>query len=457
MCFICSRYCKVLCLFLFPAYCFSQSVPAYSVTICEPQSTGFYFLTAGKTGLKNSNYPSYHLILDSLGNLVYYRAFPPRVPTGDFKIQPNGLMSFFKLNKFFLIDSTFTVKDSVYWKNNLQYDGHDLQLTRNGHFLLLGIEELPADLSQYKVFRNSAGSASATVRYGVIQEQDQNKQVVFEWHSKAHYNLADMDTMYLNNPDKVDIPHFNSVEADRDGNYIVSCRNFNEITKVSAKDGQVMWRLGGKNNQFRFRNDNNPFKAQHSVRRINNGNLLLYDNGYPKPLHPSSAREYELDEEHLTAKLVWSYINDKKSYSTGIGNVRRLSNSNSLINYGMSKTDNVMCNVVTPAGKKIFELVFTDTLRAYRAFNYDKLPWKIMRPEVVCVKVNGSWYLEAESGHKSYIWFNGDADQRIPLTHKGRYYVSVPLGEGRVCSETVLIDDPANPPKQLIQLRSPGR
>ena len=108
-----------------------------------------------------------------------------------------------------------------------------------------------------------------------MQEQDANKNVVFEWHSKDYFNFTEVDTMRLLNPANVDWTHFNAVELDDDGNILVSVRHFNEITKVNRSTGAVMWRLGGKMNQFTFTNDSTQFIGQHDIRRIANGNITI--------------------------------------------------------------------------------------------------------------------------------------------------------------------------------------
>src|SRR5690606_4167057 len=98
--------------------------------------------------------------------------------------------------------------------------------------------ELVVNLSAHKLFRpgNCAGSPNATITCGVIQEQDANKNVVFEWHSKKYFKFLDLDTFFIGDPKKVDWTHFNAIEQDKDGNFLVSSRNFSEITKIKRSD-----------------------------------------------------------------------------------------------------------------------------------------------------------------------------------------------------------------------------
>jgi len=82
------------------------------------------------------------------------------------------------------------------------------------------------------------------------------------------------------------------------------CKNLDEITKVDHNTGNIIWRLGGKNNQFTFANDNLGFSRQHDIRRFSNGDISLFDNGEYHPVQVSSAVEYKLDEVNKSANLV---------------------------------------------------------------------------------------------------------------------------------------------------------
>ena len=62
------------------------------------------------------------------------------------------------------------------------------------------------------------------------------------------------------------------------------------------EDGRILWRLGGKNNEFTFVNDPERFSQQHSIRRIPNGHVMLFDNGNYHAVPHSRAVEYALDE-----------------------------------------------------------------------------------------------------------------------------------------------------------------
>ncbi|MBL0049396.1 MAG: aryl-sulfate sulfotransferase [Bacteroidetes bacterium] len=421
----------------------AQNYPSFTAQVFDSTSSGYYFTSVNKFG--SPTYPQTQFILDGQGNVVFYNS----VFSSDYKIQDNGMISYSNASKFYLLDSTFMKRDSVRCKNGIQHDGHDLQILPNGHYLLLGMENVTMDLSGYNLFsgNGSPGSTTANVKAGVIQEQDATKQVVFEWHAKDHFSFADVDVARLFGPANVDWTHCNAVELDTDGNLLLSSRHFNEITKINRNTGAVMWRLGGNANQFTFINDSLKFAGQHDIRRLANGNISLFDNGKNGvPMHPAAAKEYQIDEQNLTATLVWSYVNNPLTNSTAMGNAQRLVNGNTLVNYGNVVDGDVVFNLVKPSGAKVFELRFDDSLAAYRSYAYPSLPWNLNRPVITCAQNGANYYLDAGSGHASYIWNTGATTQQIQVTDTGKYWVFVPKGVGGfISSEAVTVSNLVNP------------
>lgn len=435
--------CIAIIFFLASFQAFCQLWP-YNITAYDTSSKGYYFMSTFVGGIVTGT--NYNLILDSKGQAVYYQLFPKGGTGLDFKIQPNGLMSYFLKNKFYLMDSTFKIVDSVSAKNGYAIDDHELQILPNGHYLFLTDETDTMDLSGYNYFKGGAqGSKNARVTCGVIQELDANKNLVFEWHAKDHFAFDGVDSFWLSDSAKVDWTHFNALELDKDGNILVSSRHFNEITKINHTDGSVIWRLGGKYNQFTFINDTARFYGQHDIRRIGNGNITFYDDGnYIKP-HGARGVEYALDEVNKTATLKWSYTYDKTLYSLATGSVQRLPNGNTLIDYGALNKNSVCFAVVDSTGKRVFGLTYQDRIFSYRAFNYFSLPWALKRPQVSCFDSNGVHYLDAGPGYSSYRWSNGHNTRTVQVAVPGTYSVFVPYGKGFISSEKVVITDTSRP------------
>ena len=439
------------CLLLSLQFSFAQLYPAFNVTAYDSsQSSGYYFFCPYIL----SQYPlfpqgtQHQMILDKKGKVVYTRDITGTF-SGDFKLLSNGLMSYCSSGKFYVMDSTFTIVDSVTTGNGVDFDIHDLQVTPNGHYLILGNEDRQMNLSSYHIFLNNgtAGSTNATVRGFVVQEFDSAKNIVFEWRSLDHFAFDDVDEYWLTNVANVDWTHVNALELDYDGNFLVSSRHFDEITKINRSDSSIVWRFGGKRNNFTFIGDSIQFLSQHDCRRLSNGNLTLFDNGRnTSPLHYASSKEYTLDELNLTATLVWSHNEGIDHWSRSQGNTQRLANGNTLNSYGNLVPTPIVFNVVDSLDNKVFEIVFHDSLISYRSFNFPSFPWQLNRPKITCTHIGAQFFMTADSGFSQYIWSTGDTTQSIPINALGDFSVFVPRGDnGFISSEDFTVTDTVDP------------
>ena len=160
-----------------------------------------------------------------------------------------------------------------------------------------------------------------------------------------------------------------------------------------------MWRLGGKNNEFTFINDDTPFSKQHDIRSLPNGHITLFDNGNDRKPPYSRAVEYQLDEVNKTATLIGQYRHSPDISAAVAGNAQRLPNGNTLIGWGSGWPN---ATEIKPDGTKVFELTFARPNISYRAFRF---PWQgkpATQPTLV-VQTNG------ETATLSYSW-NGATD-----------------------------------------------
>lgn len=294
----------------------------------------------------------------------------------DFKAQENGKITYFDAarGRFYVMNANFAVRDSLECGNGYSTDIHELQLLPDGHALLIAYDLRTLDLSAIV----PGGSAQADVIGLVVQELDRSKDVVFEWRSWDHFQITDCVSRPLTGS-RVDYVHGNAIELDDDGNLLVSCRHLDEITKISRTTGAILWRMGGVNNEFTFTNDPDHFSQQHSIRRLPNGHLLLFDNGnYHVPAR-SRAVEYAVDETEKTVTKVWEYRNAPDVYASAMGSVQRLPNGNTVIGWGNT---NPTITEVTPEGAEVFEATLPAGVYSYRAF---RTPWPPVLPAAVSI------------------------------------------------------------------------
>ncbi len=345
-----------------PAPASALSLPAdypnYTITNNTTKSRGFIFLS--NLQFYPDNTPPYLLILYSDGTPYFYRRMPANCY--DFKPQPNGLLTYYdgSRDRYYAMDSTYTVVDSFQCGNGYSTDLHELRVLPNGHALLLSGIQIVTDMRPYV----AGGDSAALVWHAIIQELDTNKNVVFQWASWDHFNILDARGVDFT-AHVIDFVHANALDMDTDGNILLSSRHLDEISKINHTTGGFVWRLGGNNNQFTFLNDPDGFSHQHAIRHLANGNLTLFDNGNGHIPQYSRGVEYHLDNVHMTATLVWQYRATPDIYGYAMGYTERLPNGNTLISWGA--TDPAITEV-TPSGTVVYQLDMGPTTFNYRAF-----------------------------------------------------------------------------------------
>jgi hypothetical protein len=332
-------------------------LPVITSTVYQTPARGRLFLSNLSFGAPNV---PYLLILDNSGAPVFYRRMPARCL--DFKVQPNGRLTYFDwgVNRGYVMDDSYQVLGSFGCGNGYVADPHDFRLLPNGHAFLLSYDPQVVDMSQVV----PGGDTAAVVTGLVIQEVDQLDNVYFQWRSWDHFQITDATHLDFTSP-TIDYVHGNAIEIDADGNLLISSRHLDEITKIDRETGDVLWRWGGKNNQFTFIDDTLAFSYQHAIRRIANGHYTLFDNGNYHVPQFSRAVEYQLDQVNKTAWLVWQYHSDPRIFGGAMGYVQRLENGNTLIALGAGKPDVIE---VMPDGTRVMEMALPTNVFTYRAY-----------------------------------------------------------------------------------------
>lgn len=369
---------KLLRTWSMPAYITAPDIDTHITVTTTGEALAEGYLFAAPFWHPGHLYGQYTMIFDDRANLVYY--LKHSATAVDFKLQPDGQISYFNSEKqlFSVFDNTYHEVGTWQAGNGYKQDHHDLVLMPNGHALLMIYHAEPFDLSPY------GGSVTGIVYSLIIQEVDQDRNVYFEWNSLDHIPVT--DTNQLLTGVEVDYIHGNALELDTDGNILLSSRHLSEITKINRTTGDIIWRLGGKQNQFTFIGDATlpnvgAFSFQHDIRRLANGNITLFDNGNDfadAGVRGSRGVEYQLDEAAKTATLVREFRSVPDVYSYYMGNVQRLPNGNTLVGWGGGYLDPLATprqsiTEFTSDGQMALSATFdSGAFVSYRAFRY---PW----------------------------------------------------------------------------------
>jgi hypothetical protein len=342
----------------------------------------------------SSPYSGFLMILENDGTPVFFREMP--TSAWDFKKQPNGFLTYYLADGrgyYFEMDNTYTVVDSFSMGNGYTADRHDFQMLPNGHSLMIAYDPQEVDMSGIV----EGGDPHATVIGLIVQELDSSKNVVFQWRSWDHIPITD-SAVNLTRP-RVDYVHGNAVELDFDGHILVSSRHLDEVTKIDRSTGEIIWRMGGKANQFTLAGDTQWFSHQHDIRRLPGGDITLWDNGNSNTPRRSRPVEYALDEANKVATRVWEYRDPAGRFGSAMGSAQRLPNGNTFMSWG---TSNPNATEVRPDGTKVYEMSFPSMLYTYRAFRFE---WSgvAARPY--------AW--TTDSNDRLMLWFDKFGDETV--------------------------------------------
>ncbi len=381
--------------------------PHVDVLVNDAPADGYIFINNwGKT--------NYNMMLEPDGSPYWYQKMPDE--RRDMKIQKNGLLTMlvrqgYDFGQGFIgLDKTFTEVATYHAVAGCGTDEHELQVLENGHYLLIGTRSFKVDMRPIV----PGGKKDARVSESGIQEFTPDGDLIFHWRAWDNFDPKDMIGFSDDQPtdQSFRFPHMNSIDIDDDGHIILSSKRLSEVTKIHRRTGDIIWRLGGANNQFTFVGDPlNGFSMQHSARVLGDGHYTIFDNGvfHGPPL--SRALEYKLDTSKMTATLVWSYRRQKKPvYAFHMGNVQRLPNGNTLINWAVQ--DMPKAQEIRPDGSIAYEMNFVDRFKTYRTF---KFSWdgKVATPHLVVEpQIDNVTLLFNKFGDKNVDFYNIYAGKR---------------------------------------------
>lgn len=310
----------------------------------------------------------YIVILNSTNEIVYYKKIG-NYGARDFKMHKNGLMSYFsgESEHFIILNEKLELVDSVQCKNDLTTDFHDFTILKNGNYCLL------CRGTTIKDFSNVGGSTEHLAVNPIIQIQDILHHVIYEWEAAQYYD-GEYVIHPLNNFSTAgnlkNYIHFNSFDIDSLSNFLVSSRFQSQVSYVDKTSGEILWRLGGPQNEFTFVGDPG-FSDQHSARWSGKNTILLFDNGCFDEKNYSRVVEYELDIENKTATKIWEFIRPDSIHTGTLGNCQRLANGNTLTSWGDAGLQPLTILEISPEGSIVFDLNLDSLIYTYSAYRYD--------------------------------------------------------------------------------------
>jgi hypothetical protein len=274
-------------------------------------------------------------LIDMDGNICHYWEME-HIPGLHGKILPTGNLMFLGRGPgaFEELGGCASELIEVDWEGNevWRYDdtrlNHDFVCLENGNIVVLRFEDIPDDI-QKKIKGGLPGTELNGKRLGVqVAEITRDKKTMWEWNNWEHFDVErDIECPLAF---RMVYGYTNSVDVFPNGDVILSVRHMNKVIRVSKKTGDIIWEWGHED----------LLGHQHDVSVLENGNILIFDNGLhripKKPEHSKemsfleSSRAVEVNPD--TNEIVWEYKDPTNLIYTHIaGGAQRLLNRNTLI------------------------------------------------------------------------------------------------------------------------------
>jgi hypothetical protein len=333
-----------------------------AVTIHKPAKCDPSYVLYNSRNLEVAN------LIDLEGNLIHSWSYPQGFSWHYAEILPNGhLAAIVKEQEG--VDPGMVVE--LDWEGNLvrQFDvaaHHDFDYLENGNVVILCREYVDNRDVYVPVETDPAPNAKSDC----YVETAPDGEVVWEWHADEHaLELLNFVDIAFPRTDR-DWAHTNTVEVLRDnpvgridprfkaGNVIFSMRHVDTIGVIEKGTGAVVWAWGP-----------GVIQKQHMPTMLENGHLLIYDNG------SEAGRTRVIELDLLTEEIVREYVADppESFFSFARGSNQRLPNGNTHI----ADSDNGRLFEVTPDGEIAWEFVNPDRTGGrpqplYRSMRYTR-------------------------------------------------------------------------------------
>jgi hypothetical protein len=321
------------------------------------------------------------------------------------------------VGKVFLFDQHYELWRTVVGGNGLGLDLHSFDITPESTFTFTAYDVIQKDVSGVQGRRGNR-----FIWDSLFQEVDpETNEVLFQWRASDHMRLQDSynPINVASAKDPWDWFHINSVEKDKEGNYLVSSRYMRAVIYVSGKTGGVLWQLGGRANSFQDLSGGAATKTigQHDAHWANDkkyhGAITFFDNRSDWTYHTehdSKGTRVEVDLKNMTARLEQQYVNPVPILSVSQGSYQTLPNGNVLMGYGI----NPVITEFSPDGTVLCDAYFgpskdftSANVQNYRAlkFNWTGIPHT--KPSIVIE--DGTLYMSWLGSTEVRRWLIQDA------------------------------------------------
>ncbi len=206
---------------------------------------------------------------------------------------------------------------NVVWETRFPLLHHDFHRTDAGTTLALAWEILPKELSATVSGGYHEDEPGPDMWGDKVVEIAQDGSVMNTWNAWEHLDPAIDVICPLEN--RREWTHANSISLTPEGEFLISFRQTSTIGIVDRKTGEFTWKWGP-----------GVVSHQHHPTMLDNGNILLFDNGAHRR-GMNFSKVIEIDPK--TNEITWEYQGDPplSFYSYNISSAERFPNGNTLV------------------------------------------------------------------------------------------------------------------------------
>ena len=251
---------------------------------------------------------------------------------------------------------------NILWEHRDPYHHHDARRTASGGCLYMTVQRM--DDAQAATIRGGQPGTEDREEYtgmwaDVLVEVDASGNRIWEWRAAEHLDPARHVVTFndlrdewshgntvvpLDNfPIENVIPAKAGIQAPAVDAVMFSFRNISTVGIIDKASGNIVWQIGDE-----------TLSQQHDPSLLDNGNVLIYDNGSHNRFNPLP-RSRVIEVDPATNEIVWQYEDNPpfNFFSAYISGARRLPNGNTLITEGQPGR----IFQVTPEGEVVWEYV----------------------------------------------------------------------------------------------------
>ncbi|KAE8350162.1 ASST-domain-containing protein [Aspergillus coremiiformis] len=275
-----------------------------------------------------------------------------------------------------VLDNAYNIKQKIPMPREFgAFDIHEFNILDDG------ITAVTTNYREHEILLDTLdrpGEQTAVLSGGFAQLDLTTEKVTASWDGIDKIGLD--ESVIVNKeypamgPPGWDYVHINSVDKNRDGDYIISYRFTNTIYMVSGMDGTIMWRLGGKYSDFEH---DFTFSKQHDVKFVESNAthhvISFLNNASDEESNDedvSSALFVELDASASpkTARVIRRLNRPDGGLTRLRGNTQLLSNNNVFVGWSESG----YLSEFSPEGAVLLTARFVSSrYSTYRAYKFE--------------------------------------------------------------------------------------